>query len=173
MPDRSEEHTSELQSPCNLVCRLLLEKKNLAADRTRVVKVQGNRGANRTPLVLGRRDLADAEFWTFVAADKSNRRPTSGFVRVPTIADPKLQTKSFVDVVNNATWGTVIEVDPSASINLSPDRDINFSYLSIPEGVTIRGNRRGTNPGPELRTLRTPGKMLEIAGNDVRITGLR
>src|SRR5256885_8856200 len=26
--NRSEEHTSELQSPCNLVCRLLLEKKN-------------------------------------------------------------------------------------------------------------------------------------------------
>src|SRR5256885_2523118 len=31
---RSEEHTSELQSPCNLVCRLLLEKKkkNLTND---------------------------------------------------------------------------------------------------------------------------------------------
>src|SRR5256885_12021027 len=28
---RSEEHTSELQSPCNLVCRLLLEKKKKAA----------------------------------------------------------------------------------------------------------------------------------------------
>src|SRR5256885_9450779 len=27
---RSEEHTSELQSPCNLVCRLLLEKKKHA-----------------------------------------------------------------------------------------------------------------------------------------------
>src|SRR6266566_9796575 len=27
VPGRSEEHTSELQSPCNLVCRLLLEKK--------------------------------------------------------------------------------------------------------------------------------------------------
>src|SRR2546426_6844446 len=27
--DRSEEHTSELQSPCNLVCRLLLDKKKL------------------------------------------------------------------------------------------------------------------------------------------------
>src|SRR6266850_2709012 len=26
-PGRSEEHTSELQSPCKLVCRLLLEKK--------------------------------------------------------------------------------------------------------------------------------------------------
>src|SRR5256885_3586482 len=28
---RSEEHTSELQSPCNLVCRLLLEKKKIAS----------------------------------------------------------------------------------------------------------------------------------------------
>src|SRR5688500_19319877 len=28
---RSEEHTSELQSPCNLVCRLLLEKKKKEA----------------------------------------------------------------------------------------------------------------------------------------------
>src|SRR5688500_19830311 len=42
---RSEEHTSELQSPCNLVCRLLLEKKKkklrivenmiIASDKTR------------------------------------------------------------------------------------------------------------------------------------------
>src|SRR2546426_7973925 len=30
---RSEEHTSELQSPCNLVCRLLLEKKKNLTDR--------------------------------------------------------------------------------------------------------------------------------------------
>src|SRR2546426_7818309 len=30
---RSEEHTSELQSPCNLVCRLLLEKKKKCRDR--------------------------------------------------------------------------------------------------------------------------------------------
>src|SRR5256885_13247547 len=29
---RSEEHTSELQSPCNLVCRLLLEKKKITLD---------------------------------------------------------------------------------------------------------------------------------------------
>src|SRR5256885_9594743 len=31
---RSEEHTSELQSPCNLVCRLLLEKKTLQLSRS-------------------------------------------------------------------------------------------------------------------------------------------
>src|SRR5256885_5120302 len=32
---RSEEHTSELQSPCNLVCRLLLEKKKILYFRRR------------------------------------------------------------------------------------------------------------------------------------------
>src|SRR2546426_9328320 len=32
---RSEEHTSELQSPCNLVCRLLLEKKKTFANPRR------------------------------------------------------------------------------------------------------------------------------------------
>src|SRR5256885_8100277 len=32
---RSEEHTSELQSPCNLVCRLLLEKKKKSCDGRR------------------------------------------------------------------------------------------------------------------------------------------
>src|SRR5438552_8910747 len=31
-PERSEEHTSELQSPDHLVCRLLLEKKNNVTD---------------------------------------------------------------------------------------------------------------------------------------------
>src|SRR5256885_12673246 len=38
---RSEEHTSELQSPCNLVCRLLLEKKKTTTARR-------NGGAART-----------------------------------------------------------------------------------------------------------------------------
>src|SRR2546426_1383545 len=33
--DRSEEHTSELQSPCNLVCRLLLEKKKKSEHQSR------------------------------------------------------------------------------------------------------------------------------------------
>src|SRR5256885_7851536 len=34
---RSEEHTSELQSPCNLVCRLLLEKKNMHDIRDNII----------------------------------------------------------------------------------------------------------------------------------------
>ena len=54
----------------------------LASNRNRVVKVQNGRGTNRTPLVLGRRALADAEFWTFTATNGSSLRPTRGFVRV-------------------------------------------------------------------------------------------
>src|SRR3989454_2482993 len=41
---RSEEHTSELQSPCNLVCRLLLEKKK---------KTKGDTGAIISRVVRG------------------------------------------------------------------------------------------------------------------------
>src|SRR2546426_4905514 len=36
---RSEEHTSELQSPCNLVCRLLLEKKKKYTKRRETRRV--------------------------------------------------------------------------------------------------------------------------------------
>src|SRR5256885_13171901 len=35
---RSEEHTSELQSPCNLVCRLLLEKKKKTTHMSHTVE---------------------------------------------------------------------------------------------------------------------------------------
>src|SRR3989454_5765618 len=38
---RSEEHTSELQSPCNLVCRLLLEKKNHTCERLSACDIVG------------------------------------------------------------------------------------------------------------------------------------
>src|SRR2546426_5511033 len=40
--ERSEEHTSELQSPCNLVCRLLLEKKKkITTDDDSVEYIDG------------------------------------------------------------------------------------------------------------------------------------
>src|SRR2546426_8487529 len=37
---RSEEHTSELQSPCNLVCRLLLEKKKKKKNKNIKQKIE-------------------------------------------------------------------------------------------------------------------------------------
>src|ERR1039457_5197548 len=47
---RSEEHTSEFQSPCNLVCRLLLEKKKQepTEQRTRVATPVGTAGPANT-----------------------------------------------------------------------------------------------------------------------------
>src|SRR5438477_2001382 len=38
--DRSEEHTSELQSHVNLVCRLLLEKKKKKKTKTQIIQIQ-------------------------------------------------------------------------------------------------------------------------------------
>src|SRR5205807_3662776 len=40
---RSEEHTSELQSPCNLVCRLLLEKKKKNKKKQKKIKIKNER----------------------------------------------------------------------------------------------------------------------------------
>src|SRR5215467_16339153 len=50
---RSEEHTSELQSPCNLVCRLLLEKKkknqsHISPEQKKITKHNERPGRRRT-----------------------------------------------------------------------------------------------------------------------------
>src|SRR6516162_10464379 len=50
---RSEEHTSELQSPCNLVCRLLLEKKKKNTKHNAIIqknktKTKTNQHTNKT-----------------------------------------------------------------------------------------------------------------------------
>src|SRR2546426_4214088 len=46
---RSEEHTSELQSPCNLVCRLLLEKKKKPSRRSRPLRTAIPHGSGAPP----------------------------------------------------------------------------------------------------------------------------
>src|ERR1039457_1175380 len=51
---RSEEHTSELQSPCNLVCRLLLEKKNHTHEHAHLYNRQYRRPALLRHLPLPR-----------------------------------------------------------------------------------------------------------------------
>src|SRR6202034_965647 len=57
---RSEEHTSELQSPCNLVCRLLLEKKQKSPLGRTAGTFQDNRGPGREP--GGRAALAASQW---------------------------------------------------------------------------------------------------------------
>src|SRR5256885_3394320 len=52
LPPRSEEHTSELQSPCNIVCRLLLENKNLLSYTLPRQMLEPVRIVNRTPKTI-------------------------------------------------------------------------------------------------------------------------
>src|SRR5256885_9627487 len=47
---RSEEHTSELQSPCNLVCRLLLEKKKKTRMRLQIQQMPNPPNRDRSIL---------------------------------------------------------------------------------------------------------------------------
>jgi hypothetical protein len=108
----------------------------LAANRSLVVKAPSGHWTNRTQLVLGQRNLTDAEFWTFPAIDRNTPKLTRGFVRVP-------QEMDFASALLQAKWGTVIEVDPNASINVQ-QYDL---ALNVPAGVTIRGGRTGVHPG--------------------------
>src|ERR1017187_6397492 len=66
--DRSEEHTSELQSPMYLVCRLLLEKKNFkisCADKVCISLVIRARGTGVDECLLSTRTLSSCLFFFF------------------------------------------------------------------------------------------------------------
>src|SRR3989454_9355027 len=59
----SEEHTSELQSPCNLVCRLLLEKKNSSgAKRSPLAHCAATVLAGRPNLNAGHIDVSGGHY---------------------------------------------------------------------------------------------------------------
>lgn len=131
-----------------------------ANERSFVVEVRNARSQNGTPLVVGERDLDDSEFWSFTAADGSDTKPTSGFVRVTNALELFL-------ALQEAQWGTVIEVESGSSLNMQ----LTFS---IPAGVTIRGSRRGLEQGAELWWPELmEGPMLSIEGDHTRLTGLR
>src|ERR1039457_5679416 len=55
---RSEEHTSELQSPCNLVCRLLLEKKQYRSPELRRANERGSLSHGKRRNRVGRVSVA-------------------------------------------------------------------------------------------------------------------
>jgi hypothetical protein len=159
-----------------------------------VVQVENARGANGTPLVVGPRNLADSEFWDFLATDNSGADPTTGFVRVANKAD-LLTAMNQIDQVaqqnNGRAWGSVIKIiDSGNPIDLTSNPAFVdattgfFNNLVLPTGVTIRGDRRGTNLGPKLLGLydlngttqfnedNVP-HLIEIQGDYVRVTGLR
>ena len=140
----------------------------LAADRGMVLEARSAKGAVGTPIVLGRRDLDDSEFWDFVAVDGSQRPPTNGFVSVS-------NAQEFGVVLSKtAHFGTVIQVVGDINLRMLGD-------LEIPSGVTIRGGRRGVAEGPELTAHcpnegnceTVPTHELNALGEHVRITRLQ
>src|SRR2546430_13652586 len=72
---RSEEHTSELQSQCNLVCRLLLEKKKLKTRRSCAIsKTSVPRRASRaTSTSLSAFTLRTFSSRSWTAASRNDR----------------------------------------------------------------------------------------------------
>lgn len=196
-----------------------------------VIQIQNARGATGSPLVAAVRNLADNEFWDFVAIDGSGKYPTNGFVPVAASYDlwnalcttPTVNRALGVPAIGpstgtvlaftsyfgtgvytgcaapNAGWGSVIVVtdsDPNecaagetnamSAPGIGPCIDMSYyPPLVVPAGVTIRGNRRGTNFGPQLYLNDfAPGTrpfppgacedcVLSIQGDYARVTGLR
>ncbi len=115
------------------------------------------------------------------------------FSDVPLISDPGqpddglFLTDGCSDF--SSQWGRVILVssDPNSpqcnALGLGPCIDLsNFPPVALPAGITLRGDRRGINFGPQLfgsfqNEKNLPGFcswcMLEVKGDYVRITGLR
>ena len=134
-----------------------------------VVQTQNNRGANRTPLVLGYRELKDAEFWSFSAVDGSATWPTSGFTLVT-------QSNSLAYALNSAGVGSVIVLDGTFDWKAT-----GTLPLKLNAGVTLRSDRRLTDLGARITwtgsAVLAPNAdqpvMLDARADFTRITGVR
>jgi hypothetical protein len=142
----------------------------LDTDRDLVVQLGKSDTRPNAPLVLAQRHLSDTEFWDFVAVDGSGRPPTSVFVSVGEAAD--LQQALAITGPNSVIQITGDIAFPALA-----------KALAVPNGVTIRGNRRGVLLGPQLSLSVDSGVVpvsslgftgfIEALGDNVRITGLR
>ena len=131
---------------------------------TREFVIEPERGltANRTPLVVGTREVNDAEYFRFRPVEGGERRPHSGFMTAG-------QEVTLDRALALAKWGTVIELLDSEPIVLS-----GIASKSIPAGVTLRGYRKYTYQGPEvIRCTTSDQPAFKITEEDVRMTGFR
>ena len=141
----------------------------LASNRNLVAQAKDSRGTNGTPVIMGARNLADAEIWNFTAVTGVDQDPTTGFIRVSsqqTLLNAITQVNQVASSNNGAAWGSVIKIDPSANIELTVNASVScaptapyqcsfdgthnrfyFHNLLIPSGVTVRGGRRFPLPG--------------------------
>src|SRR5256885_11559537 len=81
---RSEEHTSELQSPCNLVCRLLLEKNKIRRRVTSVPRRHASRVAPPHTPRVGSPPLRRCDDRALASAHARSPLPTARTYRYAT-----------------------------------------------------------------------------------------
>ncbi len=130
-----------------------------------VIEPAGDVTGARTPLVVGIRDLNDAEYFRFRAVDGSATYPTSGFVFVSATA-PRHEVA--LSLALQRGWGTVVEIDPSVPFTIAGDTHF------IAAGTTLRGYRKYTDQGPEIVYSGSAAAAFKADRvTDVRVTGLR
>ena len=152
-----------------------VQNDGLRVSREFVVEPREANTNEGTPIVAGTREFADAEYWRMIAADGSDARPTSGFVRVTNYHE--------FDLALERGWGTVIELAPPDGRlvlerlwDLPTAIDPNGNNI-VRAGVTIRGGRKFLDNGVEISAV--PSLYVESANyalgveNQTRITGLR
>ena len=112
-----------------------------------VIQVENARGINGTPLVVGSRNLADSEFWDFVATNASGAYPTSGFVNVST-ADELWNALCASPAASPAGPPRNLDGTPATCANFNPSRGLVLEISSpnrcegFEPGWRIRGTRR-------------------------------
>lgn len=161
----------ELQTPCNgsPAQRFAFDGDSIlmgtqvsgAVTRDFVIEPAGDATPNRTPLVVGSRDVSDAEYFRMWAVDGTTRYPTTGFKRV--------NNETSLDNALALGWGTVIEIDDQQPLILT------HTKKQIQAGVTLRGYRKLAYQGPEIVYPNiNPDEqwIFEITQSHVRVTGL-
>ncbi|HEX8813279.1 MAG TPA: hypothetical protein VF742_14920, partial [Terracidiphilus sp.] len=109
--------TLELQAPArptdqafqNQVFALDGDSIILASNRDLVAQAKDNRGTSGTSVIMGTRNLSDAEFWNFTAVTGADEDPTSGFIRVSsrdTLLNAITQVNQVASANNGAAWGS-------------------------------------------------------------------
>lgn len=116
--------------------------------REYVIEPERDYTPSGTPLVVGTRELSDAEYFRFQAVDGSAARPTAGFVTV--------SKEVWLNWALSLGWGTVIEIDDRQPLELTEPM-----LKEIRSGITLRGYRKHTYQGPEIYTCtNTAGFMI-------------
>ena len=140
------------------------QKDGDRVSRELVIELEAGNTNVGTRLVAGARDVSDAEYFTMVPTDGSNRKPTSAFVQVATAKE--LEVEMAI-----SSWGSVIEV--TQSMTLRP------SIHLLHAGATLRGARAFAEASPEIHyaygeseATPTPGDAAITVEGNTRVTDL-